>query len=179
MRFVLSTSVIVLLLSLLVLPCLNGQNGDSVETRLELGAFCGIAYVDDGFNDPRLGVQSDLGRGRFGFSLAFAVIDRELYMEWSGGAWQLYLLGRYRPLGNRSWLSLGYGLTMQHRWANWDFVTSHSIYSRTDVRDAASIAVAVPVGRLRPLVDVLMTPFFYQSGPVAGHVLIGIAVVVL
>jgi hypothetical protein len=164
-----------LLLALCVHPPLQAQEGP----RLDVGAICGFEFTD-GVEDPRLGALSEIGFGRFGVTAAFALVQQELPMEWSGSGWQLYLTGRIRIFGPRSWLSLGYGLTIEHRTANWSFLDrTDRIYNRTSTTDAALVGVGLPVGRFRPFADIVATRLLDRDGTVGGHALFGLTVNVL
>ncbi len=166
-------------LQLLLLQSLQAQLQEQAGLRLELGVLGGFEFTQ-GVEDPRLGPQVHIGAGPIGLTAAFALIEEELPLEWTGGAWQLYLTGSVRPFGARSWLSLGYGLTIRRRWAQWDFLgRTDPIYSRTNTTDAVTIGVAVSFARLRPFADLYLTRLLDRDGQVGGHALFGFLVEVL
>lgn len=178
MRFVVrifGTSVLQLLL---FLPSVQAQPEEHADLRIELGAVGGFDF-SEGVDGWRAGPQTHLGYGRIGVTGTFAFIREDLPLEWTGGAWQLYAMGVVRPFGSRSWLSLGYGLTIHRRWARWDFLgRTESIYSRTNTTDAATIGVAARFGRFRPFTDLYLAGLLGE-GEVAWHVLFGLAIIVL
>ena len=171
--WLLSMSFALTLLHKAIMPVeLHGQ----ATTRLELGALAGVDLAA-GEWVPRLGIQSHIGLGVSGVTGTFALVREVLPLEWTGGAWQLTLAGRVRPAGPRSWLSFGYGLTIRHRWARWDFLgRTDPIYSRTNTTDAAVIGVAAHLGRFRPCVDIYVTQLLDRDGKVGGHALFGVMV---
>ncbi len=166
-------------LLLLLAPCVHPPLRAQAGPRLDVGAICGFEFTD-GVEDPRLGVLGEVGFGSFGATGAFALVQQELPMEWSGSGWQLYLSGRIRVFGPRSWLTVGYGMTIEHRTGQWDFLgRTDRIYNRTDTTDAALVEVGLPLGRFRPFADIVATRLVDRKGKVGGHALFGLAVNVL
>lgn len=179
MRFVVRILGTSLLQILLLLPSVQAQPEERANVRIELGAVGGFEFTE-GVDGWRAGPQAHIGYGPVGVTGTFAFIREDLPLEWTGGAWQLYAIGVVRPLGWRSWLSLGYGLTIHRRWARWDFLDrTDPIYSRTTTTDAATIGVAARLGPLRPFADVYLARLLGREGQVAWHVLFGLAVRVL
>ncbi len=95
---------------------------------------------------------------------------------WSGRAWQTYVTLRVRPF-NQGWLpAVGYGLNA--RYAQADNAGRSLSVSTLDVTDTVVFAFAGPRWRIRPYAELYLGNIRRRAGQIAGHLFLGLSVVV-
>jgi hypothetical protein len=167
-----SFGFVALLVSLLVPAAARGQ----ARAHFQVGVHGGFNFTNGSVEDERLGIQGSIPVvWRLTLNPAFSYLynypdDPTGFYE--GSAWETYFTLRVHPLGNDSFLSVGYGFTLVHA----SLRTSDGSFddSDTDGTDVGVIALSLPQGRVRPFAEVYLIDLLERQSAVGGHLLFGL-----
>jgi hypothetical protein len=133
-------------------------------------------WTNGSVEDERVGVQGSIPIvWRLTLNPAFSYLYN--YPDdptgfFKGSAWETYFTLRVHPLGNDSFLSVGYGFTLAHA----SLRTSDGSFddSDTDGTDIGVIGLTLPKWRVRPFADLYLVDLLERHSAVGGHLLFGL-----
>jgi hypothetical protein len=141
-----------------------------------VGVHGGFNVTEGNVDDERIGVQGSIPVvWRLTVNPAFSYLynypdDPTGFFE--GSAWETYFTLRVQPLGNDSFLSLGYGFTVVH--ASLHTTDGSFSDSDTDGTDIGVIGFTLPKGRVRPFAELYLIDLLERQSAVGGHLLFGV-----
>jgi len=161
-----------------VLVVLASPIGARAQTlaHYQVGVHGGFNFSNGDVADKRIGVQGSIPVvWKLTLDPVFSYIydypdDPTGFFE--GSAWEGYLTVRVHPIGNDSFLSLGYGLTLVH--ASLRATDGTFSESDTDATDVGVIGLTLPKGRFRPFAEVYLVDLLERRSAVGGHLLFGV-----
>jgi len=170
------SACVAVLVGLLVPVAARAQTQPQTQPHFLVGVHGGFNFGDGDIHDERIGVQGSIP---LVWWLTADPVLSYLYNfpddptgVYEGSAWEAYFTVRVHPLGNDSFLSVGYGVTMVHASLRTkDHVSSGSDTNGTDV---GVIGLTYPKGRVRPFADMYLVDLLERESAVGGHLLFGV-----
>ena len=131
---------------------------------IEVGAHFGFNFGEGKIRQERLGGQLIVPvLGPFEVNSLFGVlIDFPEFTGGSGNAWVGFFTVAGRPFGRGSFLSLGYGVAVQHFSVELD--DTGLGLSSTETSDTALFGFELPLKRIRPFADVHLVHLLDREG---------------
>jgi len=170
-----SFACVAMLVFLLSPPVVAAQIQARTEPHFLVGVHGGFNFTHGSVDDKRFGVQGSIP---YIWRLTIDPVFSYVYHfddpsgVYRGSQWQTYLTVRVHPLGNDSFLSVGYGFTLVRTSLHTrDHTFSQSDFGGTDV---GVIGLTYPKGRVRPFADMYLVDLLERENPVGGHLLFGV-----
>lgn len=170
------SACVALLVSLLSPYIAAAQDHEQAQPHVFVGVHGGFNFTNGDVEDERFGVQGSIplvwlltADPVFSYLYNFPDDPTGVY---GGSAWETYFTVRVHPLGNDSFLSLGYGFTIVHASIHTKDQTFSD--SDTDGTDVGVIGLTYPKGSVRPFAEMYLVDLLERRSAVGGHLLFGV-----